>query len=91
MNHDSSIRRSTGQLGKHRGVGAVCAALAVLALMTAISLGSFEAPAAAPRITAIAADAPAPSVISYEEPVPASVGFPVECSQVPSGVDCLYY
>lgn len=91
MNHDSSIRCSTEQLGKHRGVGAVCAVLAVLALMTAISLGAFDAPAAAPSITAAAVDGPAPSVISYEEPALARVGFPVECSQVPSGLDCLYY
>ena len=91
MNHDSSIRRSTGQLRKHRGIGAVCAVLVALALMAAISLGSFDAPAAAPTITAAAVDGPAPRVISYEEPARASVGFPVECSEVPSGLDCLYY
>lgn len=91
MNHDSSISHFTGCKGKYRRIGSACAVFVVLALMTAISLGSFEAPAAAPKITAAAADASAPTVIAYEEPAPASVGFPVECSQVPSGLDCLYY
>lgn len=91
MNHDSSIRNFTGCKGKYRRIGSACAVFVVLAVMTAISMGSFEAPAAAPETAASVVNASAPAAIPDEEPVLASVGYPVECSQVPSRRDCLYY
>ena len=90
MNHDTSNCRLTGQLAKCSRIAAVCVVLTALALIAAVTLGSFEAPAAAPKTTA-AARASVSTIISYEKPTLASVGFPVECSQAPSGLDCLYY
>jgi hypothetical protein len=91
MSQDTSNCRLMRHLDQCRRIAAVCAVLTALALIAAVSLRSFETPAAAPKTTAAAADASAPTVIWYERPTLASVGFPVECSQAPGGLDCLYY
>jgi hypothetical protein len=90
MRQHTSHCRLIGHLDKCR-IAAVCAVLTALGFIAAVGLGAFDAPAAAPEATTAAAYASAPTAISYDKPTLASAGFPVECSQAPTGLDCLYY
>jgi hypothetical protein len=93
MNHDSSNSHSTHRQGAHRRAGGAAAVLVTVALMAAISFGSLEGEAPEPQaVGALVAQASTPPFVPVgEAAMLPSAGFPVECSQVPSGLDCLYY
>jgi hypothetical protein len=92
MNHDKSIRYSTKQGRRYGHVCGLGAVVVTVSLVAAISFGEFVGQPSEALVTALPVDATARSFVSRDEPATlVNIGFPVECSQVPSGLDCLYY